>query len=168
MCVTYTAVRTLLQLGLVRRPHCSNMYVALQLWWVVIAAYRHSCVDVYYMAFPKDKRISKTIVAVTYGLELLQTVLSTRDAFRNFGSGWGDMRDLDEVGWLWFSVPVLGSVGEFDRPRRITIHIVTRTSSVSCLAQSFYAWRVWVLSGRWYISAIIVTVRPVNRCAPAP
>lgn len=66
----------------------------------------------YYMAFPNDRRLSKSIVAFTFIVELLQTVLATRDAFRNFGTGWGDMRDLDEVGWLWFSVPVLGSVSK--------------------------------------------------------
>ena len=47
-----------------------------------------------------------------YILELLQTCLSTRDSFRNFGTGWGNMMDLDTVGWLWFSVPVLGSISE--------------------------------------------------------
>lgn len=51
-------------------------------------------------------------MAFTYIIELLQTVLSTRDAFRNFGTGWGNMIDLDAVGWLWFSVPVLGSVSK--------------------------------------------------------
>ena len=70
--------------------------------------------DVYYISFPKDKRLPKLIVSSCYILELLQTVLSTRDAFRNFGTGWGNMEDLDTVGWLWFSVPVLGSVSEYD------------------------------------------------------
>lgn len=68
--------------------------------------------DVYYLAFPKDAMIPKTAVAFTYTLELLQTVLSTRDAFRNFGTVWGNMNDLDAVGWLWFSVPVLGSISK--------------------------------------------------------
>ncbi|KAH8079087.1 hypothetical protein BXZ70DRAFT_911121 [Cristinia sonorae] len=44
-------------------------------------------VYIYYLAFPKDRTLSKSIVAFTYTIELLQTVLSTRDAFRNFGTG---------------------------------------------------------------------------------
>lgn len=48
----------------------------------------------------------------TYMIETLQTVLATRDAFRNFGTGWGNMLELDAVGWLWFSVPILGSISE--------------------------------------------------------
>jgi len=43
-------------------------------------------------------------------IEVLQTVMATRDAFRNFGTGWGDFADLNEIGWLWFSVPILGAI----------------------------------------------------------
>lgn len=68
--------------------------------------------DIYYLAFPNDRLGQKAVVAFTYTVELLQTVLSTRDAFRNFGTGWGNMNDLDAVGWLWFSVPVLGSISK--------------------------------------------------------
>lgn len=62
-------------------------------------------------------------MAFTYIIELLQTVLSTRDAFRNFGTGWGNMIELDAVGWLWFSVPVLGSVSKL---KAITSWAMTR------------------------------------------
>ncbi|KAJ8487632.1 hypothetical protein ONZ45_g14255 [Pleurotus djamor] len=65
---------------------------------------------IYYLAFPHDRWLPKAIVGSAFIIELLQTVLATRDAFRNFGSGWGDMNALEEVGWLWFSVPVLGSI----------------------------------------------------------
>ncbi|KAF9045665.1 hypothetical protein BDZ89DRAFT_1007879 [Hymenopellis radicata] len=101
---------------------------------------------VYYLAFPKDRWWSKTIVATTYTIELLQTILATRDAFRNFGSGWGNMTDLDEVGWLWFSVPVMSSI-------------------ISMLAQAFYAWRIWILSHRWYISASILVLSLIQGVA---
>lgn len=69
--------------------------------------------DVYYLAFPNDRKLPKAVVGFTYTIELLQTILSTRDAFRNFGTGWGNMNELDAVGWLWFSVPVLGSISKF-------------------------------------------------------
>lgn len=83
---------------------------------------------IYYLAFPNDRRFSKAIVWGCYIFELLQIILSTRDAFRDFGTGWGDMRELDAVGWLWFSVPVMSAI-------------------ISMAAQFFFAWRIWVLSG---------------------
>jgi len=94
-------------------------------------------VYIYYLAFPKDRWFSKGIVTFAYTVELLQTVLATRDAFRNFGTGWGDMRELDAVGWLWFSVPVLGSI-------------------ISCLGQVFYAWRISILSQSYWVSGVVL------------
>ncbi|KAJ8487633.1 hypothetical protein ONZ45_g14258 [Pleurotus djamor] len=93
---------------------------------------------VYYLAFPNDRLLPKTIVYSVLVIEVLQTVLATRDAFRNFGTGWGNMIDLAEVGWLWFSVPVLGSI-------------------ISCMSQFFFAWRIWVLSNRQLFLPACVT-----------
>lgn len=42
-----------------------------------------------------------------YLIEVLQIVMSVRDAFRCFGSEWGRMEIIDVIGWQWFSVPVL-------------------------------------------------------------
>ncbi|KAI0799571.1 hypothetical protein BC629DRAFT_1591758 [Irpex lacteus] len=100
-------------------------------------------VYVYYISFPKDKLLPKVIVTICYILELLQTVLSTRDAFRNFGTGWGNMEDLDTVGWLWFSVPLLGSV-------------------ICCLGQLFYTWRLHILGRSWIITGVILTIAMVQ------
>ncbi|KAK7689666.1 hypothetical protein QCA50_007461 [Cerrena zonata] len=94
---------------------------------------------IYYLAFPYDRLLPKCIVGFTFVIELLQTVLATKDAFRNFGTGWGNMADLDAVGLLWFSVPVLGSI-------------------ISCAAQLFYAWRVRILGRNNWIVAIIVVL----------
>ncbi|PBK99741.1 hypothetical protein ARMGADRAFT_1008250 [Armillaria gallica] len=92
---------------------------------------------IYYLAFPHDRWIPKTIVAVAYTLEFLQTILATRDAFRNFGTGWGDLDDLNKVGWLWFSVPVMSSI-------------------ISVSAQIFFAWRIWMFSDKWWLPTLIV------------
>ncbi|KAI0085581.1 hypothetical protein BDY19DRAFT_442111 [Irpex rosettiformis] len=100
-------------------------------------------VYIYYISFPNDKRLPKIIVSSCYILELLQTVLSTRDAFRNFGTGWGNMEDLDTVGWLWFSVPVLGSI-------------------ICCMGQLFYTWRLYMLGRSWFITGIILTIALVQ------
>ncbi|KAH8079086.1 hypothetical protein BXZ70DRAFT_1051023 [Cristinia sonorae] len=102
-------------------------------------------VYLYYIAFPSDRPSSKHLVLFTFILETLQTILSTRDAFRNFGSGWGDMRDLDAVGWLWFSVPVLGSI-------------------ISCVGQMFYAWRILILSDQYWISGSVAALSLLQFC----
>ncbi|KAF9003562.1 hypothetical protein BDQ17DRAFT_1355537 [Cyathus striatus] len=94
---------------------------------------------IYYLAFPKDTLLPKSLVGFALTLETLQTVLSTRDAFRNFGSGWGDFKDLDTVGWLWFSVPVIGSL-------------------ISFTAQNFFAWRIWILSRQLYFPILIALI----------
>ncbi|KAK7691408.1 hypothetical protein QCA50_004807 [Cerrena zonata] len=100
---------------------------------------------VYYLSFPRDRRSTKVIVYSTYIIELLQTVLSTRDAFRVFGSGWGDLAEMNKVGWLWFSVPVLGSI-------------------ISLIAQGFYAFRIWILSKNWWVCSAIISVS-MAQCA---
>ncbi|KAF8995226.1 hypothetical protein BDQ17DRAFT_1203596, partial [Cyathus striatus] len=46
---------------------------------------------------------------------------------------------LNAVGWLWFSVPVLGS-------------LITST------AQMFFAWRVWMLSHQVHFPLVIVLI----------
>lgn len=66
------------------------------------------------MSFPKDRLLPKLIVSIAYVLEILQVALSTRDAFRNFGSRWGNVVELDKVGWQWFSVVVLEVVRKSD------------------------------------------------------
>ncbi|KAF8148670.1 hypothetical protein B0H34DRAFT_736504 [Crassisporium funariophilum] len=98
---------------------------------------------IYYLSFPKDKLLPKALVCAVFVIEILQTILATRDAFRNFGTGWGNMEDLNDVGWLWFSVPVMSSI-------------------ISCTAQMFYAWRIYILSQKLYLSIIIGAISIVQ------
>ncbi|TFK32051.1 hypothetical protein BDQ12DRAFT_635431, partial [Crucibulum laeve] len=94
---------------------------------------------IYYLSFPNDRKLPQVLVVVVFTIELLQTVLSTRDAFRNFGTGWGNFADLNEIGWLWFSVPVLGTV-------------------ITTIAQMFFAWRIWILSKKLYLPVPIALI----------
>ncbi|KAJ3479639.1 hypothetical protein NLI96_g8912 [Meripilus lineatus] len=73
------------------------------------ALYGILCVQcyLYYISFPKDRRLPKSLVWITLLLETLQLILSTRDAWMNLASGWGNMQALDNVGWQWFSLPIL-------------------------------------------------------------
>ncbi|KAF9254594.1 hypothetical protein L218DRAFT_1082259, partial [Marasmius fiardii PR-910] len=91
---------------------------------------------IYYLGFPNDRWIPKTMVGTVYVLELVQTVLATKDGFDYFGAGWGDMNALDEVGLMWFSIPVM-------------------TCILSCLVQFFFAWRIWIISRSIYVPIVI-------------
>ncbi|TFK33133.1 hypothetical protein BDQ12DRAFT_615813, partial [Crucibulum laeve] len=98
---------------------------------------------IYYLLFLNDCKLPKYLVCFVIVIEVLQTVLATRDAFRNFGTGWGNMIDLNAVGWLWFSAPVMSSI-------------------ICSMAQTFFAWRIWILSQKIYIPVVVIVVSAVK------
>ncbi|KAF8970423.1 hypothetical protein BDZ97DRAFT_1652662, partial [Flammula alnicola] len=83
-------------------------------------------VYVYYLAFPKDRVVTRTLVYWVYLLEASQTILLMHDLFKTFALGFADLASLDEVNTLWFSVPIL-------------------TGIVTFTCQSFYAYRISLL-----------------------
>ncbi|KAJ7429897.1 hypothetical protein FB451DRAFT_586088 [Mycena latifolia] len=93
-------------------------------------------VYVYFAAFPSDPRFTKLLVVGVVIAEVLQTMGDTRDTGRSFGSGWGDPAVLDDVGWAWFSVPVLGS-------------------TIASAGQIFFAWRIYIIAQSVYVPALI-------------
>ncbi|KAJ7177092.1 hypothetical protein C8R46DRAFT_48396 [Mycena filopes] len=93
----------------------------------------------YIIAFPKDTRWLKLLVLLVVLVELLQTLSDTRDTIRLFGSGWGNYALLDEVGWSWFSVPVVGA-------------------TTACAGQIFFAWRIYILSHTWFMPVVIAVI----------
>jgi len=93
----------------------------------------------YYLAFPNDSRSMKCVVTVTYLLQVVQVVLTTIDAFRQYAAGWGDFLQLTKFGLLWFSVPILDGI-------------------VSAFVQTFYAWRIFAFSRNVYVSCVVVTM----------
>jgi len=68
--------------------------------------------QIFFLAFPNDPRLTKALVVLVFVLELVQTLSSARDMVHIFGVGWGNMEVLDNVGWAWFSTPVMGSINE--------------------------------------------------------
>ncbi|KAJ7648918.1 hypothetical protein B0H17DRAFT_1215453 [Mycena rosella] len=99
---------------------------------------------IYYTAFPQDQKLTKILVGVVLVLEILETIGNTRDAIRIFGTGWGDFRELDAVGWAWFSVPIIGSIS-------------------AAIGQSFFAWRIYIIgNGNLYIPAAIILMTLVQ------
>ncbi|KAJ7814360.1 hypothetical protein B0H13DRAFT_2381816 [Mycena leptocephala] len=96
-------------------------------------------VYVYFLAFPRDKLSFKLIVGFVVIAEILQTLGDTRDAARIFGEGWGNLQALELVGWAWFSVPIM-------------------ESTIGCVGQLFFAWRIAIFGKSWYIPAVIAAV----------
>ncbi|KAJ7621260.1 hypothetical protein FB45DRAFT_928812 [Roridomyces roridus] len=94
-------------------------------------------VYVYHVSFPKDRRISKIIVYVTYILDWVQTCLTTYDGFRWFVYGWGNVPDLYELYTTFLDVPIL-------------------TSTISAIVQLYYGWRIWNISRSRTTFAFIV------------
>ncbi|KAJ6610278.1 hypothetical protein B0H10DRAFT_1811930 [Mycena sp. CBHHK59/15] len=93
----------------------------------------------YYQAFPNDRWFTKCLVYTVYSIQVVQIVMTTIDAFRIFGYGFRDVSALTKVNFSWFSVPVIIGL-------------------VSFIVQSFYAFRIYVLSRSRIIPVLIVGV----------
>ncbi|KAF7349357.1 hypothetical protein MSAN_01725500 [Mycena sanguinolenta] len=93
-------------------------------------------VYIYYLAFPKDRRFWKIAVAFVAVAEFLQTLANSRDNIRVFGSGWGNPEILNDIGWAWFSAPIMGSF-------------------IASVNQMFFAWRIYIIAQTLYVPIII-------------
>ncbi|KAF7349378.1 hypothetical protein MSAN_01727600 [Mycena sanguinolenta] len=96
-------------------------------------------VYIYYLAFPNDRRSTKIVVAFVGIAEILQTLADSRDTIRTFGAGWGNPDILNEVGWAWFSVPILGSI-------------------IASVGQIFFAWRIHIIAKSLYVPILIALI----------
>ncbi|KAF7323447.1 hypothetical protein HMN09_00125600 [Mycena chlorophos] len=96
----------------------------------------------YFLAFATDQRVNKIIVAFVLVAELLETFIDTRNTIGTFGADWGDMNELDLVGWAWFSVPVVGAL-------------------IACLGQIFFAWRIHIIGNKTLVVPVVIGVLAV-------
>ncbi|KAK0489801.1 hypothetical protein EDD18DRAFT_569922 [Armillaria luteobubalina] len=89
-------------------------------------------VFIYYISFPKDSLVSKTVVYLLWVSESVQTAIRIYDTFNTFCYQFGNIVVLDEVDTAWFTVPVMSGF-------------------VGCIAQLFYAWRMYKFNkkARW-------------------
>ncbi|KAF7344690.1 putative Transmembrane protein [Mycena venus] len=99
----------------------------------------------YFTAFPEDRRITKWLVGAVFFMEVVQSCLSLVDGFRWFGSQWGDMDELNNVGMTWFST-------------------VIWSPFMAMFVQIFYAWRMWILSRRITFPVIVILLA-ISQCA---
>ncbi|TCD61565.1 hypothetical protein EIP91_008256, partial [Steccherinum ochraceum] len=91
---------------------------------------------IYFLAFRKDNRYAKGLVCLVFILELVQVILTTRDGWQIFASGWGDYQNADDVRLTWFSIPIMSGI-------------------IGCVVQLFYGWRVYALSNNFYVATAI-------------
>ncbi|KAJ7633622.1 hypothetical protein DFH06DRAFT_1222376 [Mycena polygramma] len=96
-------------------------------------------VYLYYQAFPNDRLTTKSLVYCVYTIELLAIVLQTHDAFETFGYGFNNILAATTIKLGWLDIPVISGV-------------------VALMGQSFYAYRVHVLSKSWILPAVILVV----------
>ncbi|KAJ7611682.1 hypothetical protein FB45DRAFT_314326 [Roridomyces roridus] len=98
----------------------------------------------FFIAFPSDPKLTKLLVLAIFILEFVQTFSNGRDMMRVFGIDWGNLEVLDEVGWAWFSTPVMGSI-------------------IASVGQVFYARRLFILGQRHvWLPALVILVSAVQ------
>ncbi|KJA15208.1 hypothetical protein HYPSUDRAFT_220158 [Hypholoma sublateritium FD-334 SS-4] len=96
-------------------------------------------VYIYYQAFPKDKKLLKCLVYGVYLLETAQTIFLTQTAWRMFAHGFGDISGINAIGTSWLSVCVINGI-------------------VAFLVQSFYAYRLSVISQSRILTGLIMVL----------
>ncbi|KAF9564066.1 hypothetical protein CPC08DRAFT_748638 [Agrocybe pediades] len=100
-------------------------------------------VCMYYLSFPHDRPFSKYFVMTVYLWEAAQTFMLTDSAFDAFARGYGNLNHLDKIGTIWFTVPIMSGV-------------------VAFAGQSFYAYRIHILSQSKIIAALILLLATVQ------
>ncbi|KIO31275.1 hypothetical protein M407DRAFT_220375 [Tulasnella calospora MUT 4182] len=91
---------------------------------------------IYYLSFPRDSRLIKSLVYGLFFLDTIQTIMTTHNAWHFLSSGWGNVGVLADPGWSWIAVPLFSGL-------------------VSSTVQLFFSWRIWKLSGFWWLAGFI-------------
>ncbi|KAJ8701468.1 hypothetical protein PTI98_000243 [Pleurotus ostreatus] len=102
--------------------------------------------SVYVSHFPKDNCWIKLLVWIVFVCEAVFTLFTTIAAWNNFGKNWGDVETLLTIDWSWDPLPILNAL-------------------VASMVQIFFAWRIYRLSNKIWISIPIVLVSLLQLCA---
>lgn len=114
--------------------------------------------DLYYLAFPSDRTIIKSVVYGIFLIEIFQTILVTHDAFAIFGYGFGSFESLTKMYFDWFTVPVMSGIGECSYSDSLLFQ-TNFPLLVAFIGQTFYAYRIRVISKSNLVPAFIIIVR---------
>ncbi|EED80062.1 predicted protein [Postia placenta Mad-698-R] len=99
--------------------------------------------DLYHIYFPGDRLMLKCLV---YGMAIFATVqtgLITAYAFDIYVYNNGNVASMMATHDAWFAVPVMSAM-------------------VSCTAQIYFAWRIWVLARSHVLAGIIIVLSLVQ------
>ncbi|KAJ7856104.1 hypothetical protein B0H14DRAFT_2753473 [Mycena olivaceomarginata] len=100
-------------------------------------------VYIYFSVFPKDQGWRKLLVIVIIVLECAEIFAGLRDMVKIIGVGFGLMDVLDDVGFAWFSSPIIGSI-------------------IAGICQVFYGWRIYILGHNPFVFALIILISAVQ------
>ncbi|KAF9460300.1 hypothetical protein BDZ94DRAFT_1311672 [Collybia nuda] len=95
--------------------------------------------DVYRLHFHNDKTWLKSFVYILFFLEIIQTSLTTADAFHWFAYGFGNMNILGTAYISPVDAPIMNSF-------------------MAYMVQLFYGWRLWILSQSRTLVAVILII----------
>jgi len=103
---------------------------------------------VYCYNFTEDKKFIKLLVYAVFLIETVQTVLNLVDLYYRFASGFGNTQRLIEPGISPFNGPIIGAI-------------------VSVTVQYFFAYRVWIFSGKkaWWLCLLICACSAIDGAA---
>ncbi|KAJ7621282.1 hypothetical protein FB45DRAFT_138882 [Roridomyces roridus] len=99
--------------------------------WLNLALFGALSVQLYFyhLAFPNDRKSTKSLVYAIYALAMLSTFATMNSKFKTFGYGFADISILTKVDFHWVITPTVGGLLGF-------------------ASQSFYAYRMYILSSR--------------------
>lgn len=75
--------------------------------------------DIYYLAFPKDRTYTKLLVYTVYVLEVVQAVLVAHDLFATFATDFGNVARLTAVRLSWLIMPIVSGIGTWYQTYRL-------------------------------------------------
>ncbi len=107
-----SAVWVLVQLGTLWCPVLPSLSVLKHFLWG-FAVFSNYILDVYHLAFPNDRRLTKCLVYGIYLIETTQTILITHDAFNDYAKGFGSLDALNAQGLKPIAVPIFTGLGGF-------------------------------------------------------
>ena len=113
--------------------------------------------DFYCVAFPGDRRFTKSLVAGVYILELTQTIMLTHDAFGTYAIHFDDIPFLDTIQLLPLSVPIFSGLGSHI-PKRFVSFIAAHSIAVSFIVQMYYGYLLRMLSGSRLLGLMVCFV----------
>ena len=99
----------------------------------------------------------KVTVYFSFVLELLQTAMVTHDTWAIFVSGFGDMAMLNDLHFLWFTLPILGGIGKHDDLSATENGFDPRLLA-GLLCHLTFAFRISLLAESRIVGAIVLVV----------